>query len=820
MSLRKKTLLIVSSTLITSLILLYFVSQTFLLNSFLELEEQGVNQDIERIHLALYNQHEVLNSLVSDWAFWDDTYNFVVDVNQSYIESNLTDGVFANLGLNFIVFINSAGEIVFSKGYDLLQQQEIEVSPVLINHLEQNPYLLNYSQPQSRTVGLINLPEGIWLVAAQPILTSHYEGPAHGTLIMGRLVDDSQIDNLAETARRSLAVYPVDSLQLPPDVQLARANLSKENPVFIQPLTAETIAGYTLLEDIYDQPALILKTESPRQIYQQGRVTLTFFMLMLLAGGLAFSVLVLWLLERGVLSRLTHLSQSVGDITRWGDSSARISLPGRDELSNVIERINEMLTALQHSEEALRRAQHELEDRVNERTAELQASNMMLIQQIHKRDQAELALQNSNQQLATMYEIGQLITAQLQLEAILPTLASHTAKLLETDTGVILLLDETSQTLTIKGAYGLSELIVKNTRDRMGEGIAGRVALTGQPMIVNNLLDDPRFYNLAVSGEELLACASVPLKVGDKVIGTLGAHSKTNPQAFNQEHIHLLQLLADQAAIAIQNARLYAAAQQEIAERKKIQEVLAQARDRALEASRLKTELLAKVSHELRTPLGVILGFAEMLDAEVYGPISEQQHQVALEILFSTQYLNNLVNELLDQAQLEAGKLILKPTLFTPTDLLEETILQLRVLTQGKELTLTSSVAPDMPATLYSDRARVQQILINLLSNAIKFTSTGLIEVYLYQPDSAHWAIQVSDTGMGIPPEAQLYIFDPFRQVDGSPTRQHGGTGLGLSIVKQLTALMGGQVNLQSKVGQGSVFTVRLPLAPLADKVE
>jgi signal transduction histidine kinase len=203
----------------------------------------------------------------------------------------------------------------------------------------------------------------------------------------------------------------------------------------------------------------------------------------------------------------------------------------------------------------------------------------------------------------------------------------------------------------------------------------------------------------------------------------------------------------------------------------------------------------------------------------VYGSISEQQRKAVIEILSSTKYLNHLVNELLDQAQLEAGKLILKPILFAPTDLVEETILQLHVLAQGKELTRTRRAAPDMPPLIYGDRARVQQVLMNLLSNAIKFTSTGLIDVYLYQPNPTHWAIQVSDTGIGIPSEAQQYIFDPFRQVDGSPIRQYGGTGLGLSIVKQLTTLMGGQVNLQSKVGQGSIFTVCLPLESLADKV-
>lgn len=239
---------------------------------------------------------------------------------------------------------------------------------------------------------------------------------------------------------------------------------------------------------------------------------------------------------------------------------------------------------------------------------------------------------------------------------------------------------------------------------------------------------------------------------------------------------------------------------------------LAQARDDALAASRLKTELLAKVSHELRTPLGVILGFTEMMQLGIYGPLLDKQKQVTVEIIDSTHSLTSLVNELLDQAQLDAGRLKLNSNSFPLAELVEGTLSKINVLAQNKGLTITTTIAPNMPPTLIGDQARLQQILVNLVSNAIKFTQTGGIKVCFFQPDPIHWALQVSDTGSGIPPEAQAYIFEPFRQVDGSTTRKHGGVGLGLSIVKQLTSLMGGEITLESKVGQGSVFTVVLPL--------
>ncbi len=257
----------------------------------------------------------------------------------------------------------------------------------------------------------------------------------------------------------------------------------------------------------------------------------------------------------------------------------------------------------------------------------------------------------------------------------------------------------------------------------------------------------------------------------------------------------------------------------DITGRKRAEESLALARDQALKASHLKTELLAKVSHELRTPLSAILGFAEMLALDVYGPLSDNQKQALAEIIDSTCYLTSLVNGLLDQAQLDAGNFRLDLSLFAPTQLVDHTLAKMNMLARSKGLTLSTEIAADLPATLSGDPARVQQILINLVNNAIKFTQTGTVQVRLYQPDVTHWAMQVSDTGIGIPVEAQTYIFEPFWQVDGSVTREHNGAGLGLSIVKQLTTLMGGQITLESEVGRGSRFTVLLPLQLIQEKL-
>ncbi len=250
----------------------------------------------------------------------------------------------------------------------------------------------------------------------------------------------------------------------------------------------------------------------------------------------------------------------------------------------------------------------------------------------------------------------------------------------------------------------------------------------------------------------------------------------------------------------------------EITKRRETEEALITTRDEALAASRFKSELLAKVSHELRTPMGAILGFTEMLQVGVYGPVSSQQAEVAAKIIDSTNYLTSLVNQLLDQSRFEAHQLSLDVSRLSPSVIVEDTVAKLGLLAEQKGLTLVMDIAADVPVELSGDPVRVQQILVNLVSNAIKFTESGQVAIRIFCPTEAHWAMQVADTGPGIPFDAQERIFEPFGQVDGSITRKHGGTGLGLAIVKQLTQLMAGQIGLESRPGQGSAFTVTLPL--------
>jgi two-component system sensor histidine kinase BarA len=225
------------------------------------------------------------------------------------------------------------------------------------------------------------------------------------------------------------------------------------------------------------------------------------------------------------------------------------------------------------------------------------------------------------------------------------------------------------------------------------------------------------------------------------------------------------------------------------------------------ESNRLKSDFLATMSHELRTPLHSILGFSEVLLSQ---PLSEKQARWVGNIQTSGQQLLALINDLLDLAKIEAGKMQLRLEEFALAEVAEEQLTMFRPLAEKKRIDLRGQVPPDLPL-LRQDAGKLRQVLSNLLSNAVKFTPEGGRVVLRAEADQGDVVLTVADTGVGIAPEDQERVFEKFRQAANPLTREQGGTGLGLSIVRELTKLLGGSVTLQSELGRGSTFTVRLP---------
>lgn len=253
-----------------------------------------------------------------------------------------------------------------------------------------------------------------------------------------------------------------------------------------------------------------------------------------------------------------------------------------------------------------------------------------------------------------------------------------------------------------------------------------------------------------------------------------------------------------------------------LTETERAKEEADKARQRAEAADKAKTQFLANMSHELRTPLNAIIGYTEIMIGGMAGTFTDKQLQLLGHVHHNAKRLLELINNVLNLARIESGRLDIRNSPANPVTIVAELVGSMKSLADKRNISLTASFADSAPEAVICDVSKVQQILTNLIGNAIKFTNKGGVTVTVSAPDSQHWQFSVSDTGNGMPAEAPNYIFDMFRQVDGADTREHQGTGLGLAITKRLTEGMGGTIAVQTELGKGSTFTVTLP-RPLSD---
>lgn len=373
--LRGQILPIVGATLMGLLGVIYLSSSTLLLAGFAKFEQQDTARNVKRAVDVLSDEIDKLSFTANDWAAWDDTYAFIEDENSDYIQTNLNDATIARLRLDMMLYIHRSGRIVFGQKFNpetgerVPVEENTEAIASLSQYLTPNSLLVNHPETTSLVEGILQLPEGPMVVVSRPILTGEAEGPIRGTLIMGRYLTAAEIQRLGELTQLSITIEEWESPELPPDFQDIRQHLTgktdqepalvlpDQTPIFVEVWDSQTIAGYTLIQDIYSNPALLLRVELPREIYQQGQRTANFILWVVLVVGVAFLVLTLLLLEKVVLSRLSQLSQDVNHIGSDRNLAVRLPVQGVDELSQLATRINEMLDALDYSQQVRRESE-------------------------------------------------------------------------------------------------------------------------------------------------------------------------------------------------------------------------------------------------------------------------------------------------------------------------------------------------------------------------------------------------------------------------------------------------------------------------------
>jgi signal transduction histidine kinase len=417
------------------------------------------------------------------------------------------------------------------------------------------------------------------------------------------------------------------------------------------------------------------------------------------------------------------------------------------------------------------------------------------------------------QPLARLQASGRLISSELVRENLLDMVVSEAAMIFDVPALAVLMPDEFGLEYIVHSAYGLSEKFTKGYKDGIPVMRESSSDVRRKPTVHNDLPDYVKNKDQAklISNENLIRLLRVPLVMGTRMFGILALFSRDPAHYFSDEDIEVAQLLASQIVVALDNAELYNASEK-------------RARELA-EANRLRSQFLANISHELRTPMNSILGFSETMLGGLYGDLNEQQQSRMERIQRNGANLLALIDDLLDLSKIDAGRMEIATERVDIHELIVASIQGVEGQAQNKGVAITFDPPQDMPMVT-ADALRVRQIINNLVGNAVKFTTEGSVTISVESKDEVTLApkpgqqeqqkvlwVSVTDTGIGISLEDQLIVFDEFRQVDGSTTRQFGGTGLGLAISKRLVELMGGRIWVDSEVGSGSTFTFVLPVA-------
>ncbi len=359
LSVRLKILLAVVGSVVALSLLMYVLSYMVLVDSYLSIERAAVAQNLRRATDAIQEFENQQMIKLSDWAAWDEAYEYGQTRDSEWVDSVIYATGMANLDINIAAFSDTEGNIFYIKGADIVSRAEASTE-VAAEYFRNNPHLIRHGELEEETRGIALLPNGPLIVVSLPLRTSEGLGPIPGSITFARYLDAQKVKEISDITHLAISVYPFSSEDLPKDVAEAKETLGAGAERLVAARSSEVIDGYTLIKGIDGAPALIVKVESPRPIYAQGQATFLTFMLSGVAAIIVFGIFILYLLDRLVIARFLRLTKDVEHINDERDITLRAGESSTDEIGLLAKRINSLLSWLQETKEAEANSRREI----------------------------------------------------------------------------------------------------------------------------------------------------------------------------------------------------------------------------------------------------------------------------------------------------------------------------------------------------------------------------------------------------------------------------------------------------------------------------
>ncbi len=841
MGIRLKVFLVLGIFGILLIPLAYVVVSKTVLRGFLDVESGHVRENTFRVESALRNNIDEINTKLSDWSQWDDTYEFINTHDSEYVASNLTAQALELLKIDSMLFFDSEKRLVIGSTRDL--------GP-LPGGLEavfgEHPDLLSFNDPSDSHSGVLMLPGGPFLFAARPIVTSEGEGPIRGSIVFGRFLDEKLVNDISSLTHLRVRFHRVGE-ELPSMEQEVMTRLIGGEQIVIDAYDENEIMGHILLRDIFGEPVLVTEAAMSRDIFQEGLKSIRLFTVFGGILGLVFAVAVLVLLERIVLSRIVKLSDGVRALGADGSLSVeRITLPGRDELSSLASAMSDLFRAVRSSENSLRSQADDL--RKFKLAVEYNFDHIVItdpdgvilhanpaVKRVTGFDPEDIVGKTpalwGGQMGKEFYErfwksikedkapfIGELTNRKKTGERYLA------------EARVIPILDEEKnirffvgleRDITAQRDYERNLLLrnqmIAEEKER-SEGILRFLRSIGDGVFAVDRERKLIFMNEAaerltrktfdeVSGREPKEAipffldtdppTECPCPLEAVIDSGKSIHFPENLFLWsdNSKKVHLsgqASPIRDNNDSVVGCVVVF----RDVTEKR--------------EVDQMKDRFISVAAHQLRTPLGSMRWNMEMVLAGDFGKLPKAVASAVKDLYENSQRLVTIVNDLLDVSRIDQRRASEDPE---KTDVLPIIRNVAKTLSPDAKSRNVSVVLPDQksfPPIMISPK-HFYEVLENLLSNAIKYNRVGGSVTVSLEDASNDVLIRISDTGIGIPEADREKIFSKFFRASNAVLKETDGSGLGLSVVKSFVEDDGGTVRFESTEGKGTTFIIEFP---------